>query len=89
MLASGILRLRHLYGVAAGERIVVVTDDDRGWWSAAELVAAGLPVVALVDVRALDASSAAGIGDASGLPAAGIGHPSSGPPCWARPGVRR
>jgi sarcosine oxidase subunit alpha len=51
MLASGILRLRHFQGVAAGEAIVVVTDDDHGWRSAAELVAAGLGVRALVDVR--------------------------------------
>jgi sarcosine oxidase subunit alpha len=51
MLASGILRLRHLYGVSAGERLVVVTDDDQGWRAAAELVAAGLAVIALADVR--------------------------------------
>ena len=51
MLASGILRLHHLYGVAAGERLVVVTDDDHGWRTASELVAAGLHVAALVDVR--------------------------------------
>ena len=51
MLASGVLRLRHLHGVAAGAAIVVVTDDDHGWRSAAELVAAGLTVKALVDIR--------------------------------------
>jgi sarcosine oxidase subunit alpha len=51
MLASGILRLRHLYGVAAGERLVVVTEDDHGWWAAAELVSAGLAVAAIVDTR--------------------------------------
>src|SRR4029079_6770135 len=40
MLASGVLRLRHLYGVAAGERLVVVTEDDQRWQGGAGLVPA-------------------------------------------------
>ena len=51
MLASGILRLRHDHGVAAGRRVVVVTDDDHGWLAAAELLAGGFDVAALVDAR--------------------------------------
>lgn len=56
MLASGVLRLRHLHGVAAGKAIVVVTDDDHGWRAAAELIEAGLKVKALVDIR-IDATA--------------------------------
>jgi sarcosine oxidase subunit alpha len=68
MLASGILRLHHLYGVTAAERLVVVTDDDHGWRAASELVAAGLSVVALVDVR-----EGEGVGaEAESLRAAGV-----------------
>ncbi|MEX2183146.1 MAG: glycine cleavage T C-terminal barrel domain-containing protein, partial [Chloroflexota bacterium] len=52
MLASGILRLLHLHGVRAGETAVVVTDDDHGWRQAAELIAAGIRVSAIVDSRA-------------------------------------
>ncbi len=51
MLASGILRLAHLHGVRAGPSAVVVTDDDHGWRQAAELVAAGIRVHAVVDSR--------------------------------------
>jgi sarcosine oxidase subunit alpha len=51
MLASAILRLRHLHGVAAGRRAVVLTDDDHGWRAAAELSRAGIGVAALVDAR--------------------------------------
>lgn len=51
MLASAVLRLAHLHGVRAGDRVVVVTDDDHGWRQAAELLAAGLTVSTLVDAR--------------------------------------
>jgi sarcosine oxidase subunit alpha len=51
MLASAILRMRHLHGVKAGDRAVVLTDDDHGWRAAAELVRAGIEVAALVDSR--------------------------------------
>jgi sarcosine oxidase subunit alpha len=51
MLASGILRLAHFHGVAAGQRAVVVTDDDHGWRQAGELIAAGIHVIAIVDSR--------------------------------------
>jgi sarcosine oxidase subunit alpha len=69
MLASGVLRLRHLHGVVAGEAIVVVTDDDHGWRSTAELVAAGLTVKALVDIR-IDATP--NESDAAELASAGV-----------------
>jgi sarcosine oxidase subunit alpha len=51
MLGRGALRLARLYGVRPGLRAVVYTDDDRGWRTAAELVAAGVHVAAVVDQR--------------------------------------
>lgn len=51
MLASGILRLAHLHGIRAGRRAIVVTDDDHGWRQAAELIAAGIGLAALIDSR--------------------------------------
>jgi sarcosine oxidase subunit alpha len=51
MHASGILRLAHLHGVRQSERVVVVTDDDHGWYQAAEIQAVGIQVTAVVDVR--------------------------------------
>lgn len=51
MLGSAILRLARLYGVKAGDRAVVVTDDDHGWRLAAEIIGAGINVVAVVDSR--------------------------------------
>ncbi len=58
MLASGILRLAHLQAVRAGERAIVVTDDDHGYRQAAELIAASIPVVAIVDTRPTSADRA-------------------------------
>ncbi len=55
MLASAALRLAHLHGVQAGRRAIVVTDDDHGWRQAAECLAVGIPVAAIVDTRALAA----------------------------------
>jgi len=75
MLASGILRLLHLHAVRAGERAVVVTDDDHGWRQAAELVAAGIPVSAIVDRRPaapFDTSVVTALGDAEVLTGATI-----------------
>jgi sarcosine oxidase subunit alpha len=51
MLASAVLRLAHLHAVRAGQRAVVITDDDHGWRQAVELLAAGITVSALVDLR--------------------------------------
>ncbi len=58
MLASGILRLAHLHGVRAGRRAIVVTDDDHGWRQAAELIAAGIEVAAIIDARTATAEPA-------------------------------
>ena len=57
MLGTGVLRLARHYGVAAGRRVAVVTDDDAGWAVAAELIRAGLTVVAIVDARGRDGQS--------------------------------
>ncbi len=71
MLASGILRLAHLHGVRAGTSAVVVTDDDHGWRQAAELVAAGIGVHAVIDART-DGDTGAAVADvAAGLVAGG------------------
>ena len=76
MHASGILRLAHLHGVRSGSRAVVVTDDDHGWRQAAELAAAGIGVVALLDTRPQPARSGTDGAVASG--AAGSGGPAFG-----------
>ena len=51
MLGTGVLKLARQYGVAAGRRVAVVTDDDAGWAVAGELILAGLKVAAIVDAR--------------------------------------
>ncbi|MFP5343895.1 MAG: 2Fe-2S iron-sulfur cluster-binding protein [Candidatus Limnocylindria bacterium] len=70
MLASAALRLAHLHGVRAGKRAVVVTDDDHGWRQAAELLAAGLTVSTVVDLRS--AATDAGDDLRAALAAAGV-----------------
>jgi sarcosine oxidase, subunit alpha len=70
MLASGILRLAHLHAVRAGDRAVVVTDDDHGWRQTAELLAAGIAVSAIVDSRP---EAGAGVaGDVATVRVAGV-----------------
>ncbi len=51
MLGSAAQRLIHLYGVLPGHRAVVVTANDDGWAVAADLLAAGAEVEAIVDER--------------------------------------
>src|SRR5574341_408370 len=51
MLGSAVQRLIHLYGVLPGQRAVIVTANDDGWAVAADLVAAGAHVEAVVDER--------------------------------------
>ncbi len=55
MLGSAVRRLLHQYGVAAGQRVLVVTANDDGWEIAAELRAAGVEVVGIADERPVDA----------------------------------
>lgn len=52
MLGGAVQRLLRLYGVAPGHRAVVVTANDDGWAVAADLLAAGVEVAAVADVRA-------------------------------------
>lgn len=54
MLGSAALRLARLYGVAPGDRVVVVTDDDHGWATADELLQVGVGLAAVVDSRSFD-----------------------------------
>jgi sarcosine oxidase subunit alpha len=73
MLGTGVLRLARQYGVAAGRRVAVVTDDDAGWAVAGELIRAGLTVVAIVDSRGRDGGSIpSDLALAHGLEEAGV-----------------
>ncbi len=54
MLGGGVQRLIKLHGLtsaALGKRAVVVTNNDEGWAVAADLLAAGVEVAAMVDAR--------------------------------------
>ena len=51
MLGSAVQRLTRLYGVAPGKRAVVVAANEDGWQVAADLLATGVEVAALVDLR--------------------------------------
>jgi len=59
MLGSAAQRLMALHAVAPGRRAVVITANDDGWAVAAELLAAGIEVAAVVDSREDGASKAA------------------------------
>jgi sarcosine oxidase subunit alpha len=50
-LADGVLRLARLHGVRAGQRAVILTDNDQGQPIAAQVAELGMEVVAVVDVR--------------------------------------
>ena len=51
MLASAAQRLLHLYGVAPGEKTLIVTANDDGWKLARDLKAVGVDVVGVADHR--------------------------------------
>jgi sarcosine oxidase subunit alpha len=51
MLGSAVQRLLNLYGIAPGQRAVIVTANDDGWEVADDLHAAGVQVAAIVDER--------------------------------------
>lgn len=51
MLGSAVQRLIRLYGVAPGRQAVVITANDDGWAVAADLLAAGIELAAVVDAR--------------------------------------
>ena len=55
LLGSAAQRLLRLYGVAPGTRAVVVTANDDGWAVAADLLAAGIAVAAVADLRSQSA----------------------------------
>jgi sarcosine oxidase subunit alpha len=54
MLASAVLRYANEFGVAAGQKIVIFTNND----SAYDLLGTGLPVLAVIDVRAAPGDAA-------------------------------
>lgn len=51
MLCSAAQRLLHYYGIAPGQRAVIVTADNEGYACALDLLDAGVQVEALVDLR--------------------------------------
>ncbi|MEM1386880.1 MAG: sarcosine oxidase subunit alpha family protein [Pseudomonadota bacterium] len=55
MLAGAVRTYLHRYGVAPGQRVAVFTNNDDGLRSAADLTAAGVEVVAVLDARRGDA----------------------------------
>jgi sarcosine oxidase, subunit alpha len=52
LLASAACDYAWRYGVAVGRAVVVLTNNDDGWYAAARLESAGVQVVALLDTRA-------------------------------------
>ncbi len=60
MLASAVEHYATRYGVACGKRIVITTACDSGYRTAHALMAAGVEVVAIVDVRARSGALAPG-----------------------------
>jgi sarcosine oxidase subunit alpha len=56
-LGRGVLRLARLYGVTAGHRAVVLTDNDEGERLAKELASLGIEIAAVVDRRARKATA--------------------------------
>lgn len=52
MLASAVRTYAHRYGVAAGQRVAVFSNNDNGWRAARDLLALGVTVTALIDTRA-------------------------------------
>jgi sarcosine oxidase subunit alpha len=50
-LGRGVLRLARLYGIRAGRRAVIATDNDEGHHLAKELAALGIEVLAIVERR--------------------------------------
>ncbi|WP_395666280.1 sarcosine oxidase subunit alpha family protein [Methylocella sp.] len=51
MLAGAARRYLNRFGVAVGRRVVIHTTTDQGWVLARDLIAAGLPPVAVVEAR--------------------------------------
>jgi sarcosine oxidase subunit alpha len=51
MLGSAVQRLLHLYRVTPGRQAVILTANEDGWQVAADLLAAGVQIAALVDER--------------------------------------
>jgi sarcosine oxidase subunit alpha len=60
MLGRGVLRLSRFYGVRAGQRAVVLTDNDDGYRLAQQIGDLGIAVAALVDTRPATAPAANG-----------------------------
>lgn len=52
MLGGGVLRLLHLWGVVPGKRAVIVSANPRGLHTALDLLAAGVTVAAVAELRA-------------------------------------
>ena len=51
MLAGAVRTYLHRFGVAAGRQVAIFTNNDDGWRTARDLLAAGIEVSAVVDTR--------------------------------------
>ena len=52
MMASALRSYANRFAVAAGRQLAIFTNNDEGWRTAAELAAAGVNVIAVIDSRA-------------------------------------
>jgi sarcosine oxidase subunit alpha len=68
MLASAVSTYLNRFGVAPGRRAVVLTSGDSGWQTCADLVAAGVTLLAVIDTRATVADALAAPLRAAGVP---------------------
>lgn len=67
MLAGSVRTYLNRYGVAAGDTVVVATTNDSAYVTAADLVAAGVTVAAVVDSRTAPGAEAAQLAERAGL----------------------
>jgi len=67
MLASAGRTLAVRYGVAVGHAVVVMAAHDSGWRDALAMAQAGVPIVAIIDVRAVVAADLADAARAAGI----------------------
>ena len=67
MLASAVRTYLGRYGVAAGERVAVATTNDSAYDLVADLTAAGIDVVAVIDSRPAASARAARVAEETGV----------------------
>lgn len=68
MMSSAVRMYLNRFGVAAGERPVVVTANDTGWQLVREMIDAKVPPVAVVDLRSAVTEQFRSLGDRHAIP---------------------